>query len=604
MRNPLIERWLPVVSLTLLWAAMHGFVLVVGGSLDGDLVGTDPYMRLVRTGELLDGEGWFDQVIDRSNAPFGDELHWTRPLDLLLIVMAAPLAPFVGFHDALFSAGVAVSPLVHLAAAFAVNWAGTPWLGAKRARLASIVFLGQVVVFLQVLPGQADHHSLQLLVLIVELGLLLRIFDSTDRSHSSRLALLGGAVAGVGIWISAETTIVAALAVSALGIAWLRQIVPAATLRRYAVGMIAIVVLAIITERTPTGWLDVEYDKVSLPHLAAGLSVLAVAISLAWIERRAMPPRSRAGFALLAAGLPAAVLLLAFPGLLLGPTADADPRLGPLWIDFISELQPLFPTDLRALGWLLVAIGQALVALPVALALTWRTRHAKEWASWMTLTLFVVGYVGLALWHVRFAPFASVPLALIGADILGRSRDWAAGLRWLLLRRVAWPVTAPLFVVGFTVGGALIISASTNGRVEASEVPRCDLRAVAHALEQQPGASGAIVVAHIDHGPELLYRTDAAIVAGPYHRNAAGILDVFDFFSATDTDESRRIAEARDARFVLFCDTRTEAILFAGGKSAPSLYERLVSDDPPEWLSLTMRGTEEQRFRLYELQGE
>ncbi len=76
----------------LLLAAAHDTPILTGG-----LLGPDSYMRMVRVEALLDTGAWYDHRIERSNAPFGEELHWTRPFDLLLLAGAAPLAPLLGW---------------------------------------------------------------------------------------------------------------------------------------------------------------------------------------------------------------------------------------------------------------------------------------------------------------------------------------------------------------------------------------------------------------------------------------------------------------------------------------------------------------------------
>ncbi len=45
-------------------------------------------MRLVRVEELHRTGAWYDSVVQRSNAPYGDELHWTRSLDIILYIPA------------------------------------------------------------------------------------------------------------------------------------------------------------------------------------------------------------------------------------------------------------------------------------------------------------------------------------------------------------------------------------------------------------------------------------------------------------------------------------------------------------------------------------
>ena len=97
-----------------IWAAIQVLVLTIGATplLDGGLIGTDGYMRLVRVELLHETGAWFDGRIPRSNAPYGDTLHWTQPFDLLLLGATWPLTPFLGFEKALFWGGAFVSPLL------------------------------------------------------------------------------------------------------------------------------------------------------------------------------------------------------------------------------------------------------------------------------------------------------------------------------------------------------------------------------------------------------------------------------------------------------------------------------------------------------------
>jgi hypothetical protein len=77
------------------------------------LVDSDGYARLLRIERLIETGGWFDVSLPRADWPYGGSLHWTRPLDVLLILLALPAAAAVGFGLALYWAGAIVSPLLH-----------------------------------------------------------------------------------------------------------------------------------------------------------------------------------------------------------------------------------------------------------------------------------------------------------------------------------------------------------------------------------------------------------------------------------------------------------------------------------------------------------
>ena len=117
--------WLSLIGV---WALAQVLVLAIGASpvFEGGLIGTDGYMRLVRVELLHETGAWFDGTIARSNAPFGDTLHWTRPFDVLILGATWLLSPFLGFERALFWGGSFVSPLLLLATGYAMIWAANP----------------------------------------------------------------------------------------------------------------------------------------------------------------------------------------------------------------------------------------------------------------------------------------------------------------------------------------------------------------------------------------------------------------------------------------------------------------------------------------------
>src|SRR5271157_1303291 len=81
----------------------------------GDLIDSDCYQRLNRVVQLHETGKWYDSVLAKSNAPYGEHLHWTRPLDVLLLTGAWLATPLAGFKDSLFWWGVLISPFLLIA---------------------------------------------------------------------------------------------------------------------------------------------------------------------------------------------------------------------------------------------------------------------------------------------------------------------------------------------------------------------------------------------------------------------------------------------------------------------------------------------------------
>ena len=57
---------------------------------EGLLVGPDSYMQIVRLREFIDVGEWHHNLVTRSNAPYGEISHWTKPFKLLLLLFSVP----------------------------------------------------------------------------------------------------------------------------------------------------------------------------------------------------------------------------------------------------------------------------------------------------------------------------------------------------------------------------------------------------------------------------------------------------------------------------------------------------------------------------------
>jgi len=90
------------------------------------------------------------------------------------------------------------------------------------------------------------------------------------------------------------------------------------------------------------------------------------------------------------------------------------------------------------------------------------------------------------------------------------------------------------------------------------------------------------------------------VLAGPYHRNREGILDIHRVFTSPDGPEVRRVLAARDVRVVLVCPEADEGFLGRGGER--SIFWRLVEDEPPGWARpMTLPDSVGHGFLMYEV---
>ncbi len=582
-RDALLD-WIPYLLAVGLGLLVHTLVAGAGVTAvsEGQLHGTDGYMRLVRVTELYRTGIWFDDTVARANAPYGMSLHWTRPMDLLLLAGGWTLSPLLGFDKALYWSAAVLSPVLQLAMVLALVWATTPLLDLRHRCLLILAVFVQGPLVSTGLIGRADHHMLISLAFVVSIGFGLRL---VMRPFDARLALAAGASLGFALWLSMEALLLLAASFAVLAATWLRRAGDRARKNLWhALGLSAMVAFAIAVERPPTRYLAEEYDRISVVHLAVALLALAFWAIVRLLEQRrgvgrAVPGRLVvAGLGAVAAG---AVLFLVYPKFFGGPEVDVDPQLGPVFFELVNELRPLWPHDARSLGRFLTFLGPALVCVPFLVLLLAREKDPARWDGWFTLAVCLAVFLPLALLMMRFAPFAEVLLAVVLAELLGRLLSLSEGVGSAPARIVLRSGLMLGLLTGFIGLGALLSGPVQTAGLRAS----CGLQN-AYALLGRPDGLGdrpRTVLAHFNHGPELLYRTPHAVVAAPYHRNTAGLVDSDAIFGAQDDALSRLLIQERGVDLVLFCP-HGPALAQAAARGQSTFVGRLNQGQVPDWL--------------------
>ncbi|MDX1575689.1 MAG: hypothetical protein R3285_05820, partial [Kiloniellales bacterium] len=529
---------------------------------------------------------WFDQLIPRSNAPYGEILHWTRPADLVYLAGALALEPFFGFDRALFLWGICVGPLLHVAMVMALVWAVAPVFDQERRFLLVLALIAQIAIWPHGLLGRTDHHMLIFLVFAFALGGAWRILLGPARSA---VALAGGAAAGLGLWLSVEFLMVVAVLFAAFTLSWIRAGGELAGRNlTHAVGLTGVVALAVLVERPPADWWVEEHDRISVVHLLVGLLAVGFWGGVTALTRGGRADRT-APQRLLLCGLGAAaaagLVLLVFPKFFAGPEVDFDPGLKVIFLDAVNETQPLLPTNLRDTGWLLIYLGSALFAVPYVLLRLWQKRDDEVWRFWLVIALGLLAYIPLAVAMRRFTAFPAMLMAIVIADLLAsllaRVRDESLVRRMLVLA-VAVPaiVFAPV-----AVGGALLSAGQAQIAAQTQGSRSCRIEPLIRELNRPDGLGAAplTVLAMINFGPRLMYDTPHRVITTPYPRNPDGQLDAFRIYKATDLEQARRMVEERRIDLIVTCVNRP---MYGGlSRSEDTLDSRLRRGEAPAWLS-------------------
>jgi hypothetical protein len=612
-----------VAAFTVVWAILQaGFLLGTPEILRGAQIDTDGYMRLVRLGVLLDGAGWFDGTIPRSNWPFGEVHHWTRPLDLLLLLIMLPLAPFLDTGTAAAVAGALISPLCHLALCIAAVWIVQPLIPGPERFFAMPAMLAQPGILGYGTVGRADHHMLIYLLAALALGAWIRALLEPERA---RWGVTAGALSAAGVWVSPESLLPLLFVFASGGLAWVlrgrRMLPPNLAL---CGGLVAGLAVALVLERPPSEWLLQEFDRISIAHLTMAL----LAAAFWWTARQsagtaeaasrrggAGAGTARAGWrgrllhGLVGASLAVSLLALVHPRFFHGPWEGVDPGIIGIWLARVQELQPLVPSRLSDVGGFMAYFGPVFLLLPVAVLALVQDRHTGRAPVRAYLLMSLVVYVPLAAYQARFAGYMGLVLALLMMELISRFLR-RADASSPPLRRSAVRVTGILAVLLSPVlmgrgAGALLSAAgvpAADAGGEGGTDAMCSLEGVAGVLTDPAGLGSRprTIAAFIDFGPELLYRTPHRILAGPYHRNADGIVAAHTLLTSPDPAVWDSIAHARRIDLILLCPPRDSR--YFGASDGNSLYTRLLRGQPPNGIrELDLPDEVPAGFRLLEV---
>jgi hypothetical protein len=108
---------------------------------------------------------------------------------------------------------------------------------------------------------------------------------------------------------------------------------------------------------------------------------------------------------------------------------------------------------------------------------------------------------------------------------------------------------------------------------------RCPTLAALRPIALQPKG---YVLTFVDLNPRLITVTHHNGVAGPYHRNERGILDVMLTFRGTP-EHARQVIERRGIDYVLICPGLSESTIYSS-EAPKGFYVQLAKGKVPAWL--------------------
>ena len=551
----------------------------------GEFADTDCYMHLVRIRDLYDSGCWYNPIVVRANAPYGHSMHWSKPFDVLLLIVAVPMSIFADFESALFWWAVVISPFLLIASFIVIPWATGPILRDKDGPfLAGFVFLVQLSVLTLCQAGRPDHHSLLLFIFMLSIGFTIRMIL---RPFNAFLCYMTGATSGLAMWTSLESIVPTCIIICALGLLWVLK--NGDFLRKslhYSIALFVFVGLTMIIEKPYYAFTIPEYDRTSIVHLSIfGFIAVFWATIIIFVRYTSLFRQTtyRFLFALAGVAVVAFLTLLCFPKFYYGPYPDLDPRIISICFNKIDERQSLLSMS----GSLSIAaqlIGPAIVSFVFLVYIIFCKTDDEKWQAWIFISLSFAIFFLASLYQVQWSVYVQVLLVLPMTEIMVRLRQRGpkTGLRKTLKNNFILLIfcAVPLFI-GLFADRVIRREGSGGSLQDISIVQLCK-----YLNEEGKGQEQIFrILTHIDFGPEILYRTQHEVISTPYHtRNGHGILDTYDIMTADTDEEAFEIIQKRDIDRILLCPKSTETVVYSKPGHESTFYQRLREDTIPNWL--------------------
>ncbi|KCZ54037.1 hypothetical protein HY29_02920 [Hyphomonas beringensis] len=536
------------------------------------LVGTDndDVMRLVQIKDLMAGQGWFDLTQTRLGPDGGTLMHWSRLVDLPIVLLAHFFDLFLPSDTALVWAYSVWPPLCMLGVLAGVYTGAVRMAGRQAALfcllLAAILMLGHY----RFLPGAIDHHNMQLALMALAIGLL-----ADPRRKAGRMAWAGLATA-MSVAIGGEVYVFAGVICAFVALDWALtgQAVRGGAVG-FGAGLVAGLEASFFATIAPADYTVVACDALSSVSLLAGMAGgLGLAAAALLVSGRGMLARF---VALALVGCAAGtVLLLTGPQCLSNPLSELSPQVKHLWLDQVDEARPVLAPSSAFFQDVPFRLGIMVVALIVCGWRIWRGVHVRAHLLFLAL---IGAALALTFYQSRFYAFGHVfailPLGLWIADLYRNGRaDGEGSVAYLGALAISLPIV-------WGVPGLLLTQQnkgdiSGGARAENTACLGDELYTQLNALPQ------GRILASADFGPILLLNTRDSVLYGNYHRNAAGIQQAITLI-LSHPGESEALLNAAGIDYVIACPSDPET-RFMTQQDSDGLMARLNRAEVPPYL--------------------
>jgi hypothetical protein len=570
-----------VVAIALLASLVMAWPMMAPVWSNGYFGDTDDALRMVQVRDLLAGQGWFDLTIYRLNPPDGLFNHWSRIVDLPLLLLLKVCGIFLAPDLAERAARLVFPALMLLLLFMAIARAAQSMFGQEGIAPALLLVVLSGVSVGQFQPGRIDHHAPQIVLLAWTFALSVEGLDGARRRNMAG----AGALSAISLGISIENITFIAALTAFLVLVWALRCgtEDRRTVRDYGIGLLTILPAVFLATVAPARWHIASCDALSFSYLVPFMLLAAGLILFSFLD--VTNAVTRIAMMLGLGSTLVAVSAYLFPHCLQGPLSRVDPVLRSYWLENVSEARNLIAALTANPQFTILTVAPLfLCSLPAIEAARRSKGNAR--LQWILLLTFLLAGILTTIWQIRAGSSLGPLTCIAGAWLILR-------LRSVLESRQLQ--TAPLLALG----AALFISptgwAMLHGAAHALARPTVGASNASAVTEQasvncfDPNIYGRLVLlpkglvaAPIDAGAHILALTHHSALAAAYHRNNNGNRKIFDLFTA-NPDKASLLMREGGIRYIVFCKSAAERAILK--QLAPNgLGSQLFAGKMPLWL--------------------
>lgn len=552
----------------------------------------DGYWHLLRVRNMHRGD-WNNEINERGNAPFGERIHWSSAFDLVLLAGARFGTLFTDFETSLRWTGVVIGPVLFVMTALMLLAFGRVLLSPTTAVFPAILFVidpfQSQSVFCFCRP---DHHCFVMFSFILYYCVFTLLTSRTDLALRASLV---GAIGAFAIWVGLELFVLVGLSVVYAGMLWLINGEKYAGMNlRLTAGLWIGLLVTLLLDEKAANYLMVSYDKRSIVHITLFALIALYWLAIVLLNKAGVGRgiRSRALLAVVCGSMLTTVFLNIFPRFLTGPLTSVHEGMSALYLNKTSE----FGTNVIEI------VRHLLLAVPSFCYLVYimiRTSDEKRrQCAWMLFALCAYALLGLKMhrWLNSLQILCIFPNAMILISMLSWEnsiRNTAAAFGFCLL---------------LLLGPHLVLFSYGQEERKVEELRENYMYQVLDVLTFMEASDETdareIVLANMNLGPLIMYRTSFDVVGTPNHNNESGILDTYRILNAVDPGTARTLIRERNIDYLLL---DSQVISFGriplegfDADNRTTFLDRLVDGPPVDWLvEVDLPESLSSEFRLF-----